>query len=169
MDRFLKTVGIFALLYLVYLGSDYLIEQHRAVAATVLQVIGGVAVVVAIVAGGLRLWYGKGWLLKAGTHFYFGAGLINATEKLIQESKSGKITERTTAEVLSHLLWRLTRIGLFAALVTSIPLILLWQQNRLISFQNTRIDTQTILDSVQTILTEQQVALLTSQDSSFKK
>ncbi len=121
-----------------------------------------------------RLIFGKNWLVKLGITMFLGPGLKSAVKKLLQESEQKAITQDTLSEVAAHVFWRLTRIGLIGMLIAGLPIWLLMQQNKLIksqnelfSFQNKRIDTQTILDSFQTILIQQQTDLLRLQDEKF--
>lgn len=122
----------------------------------------------------LRLIYGKNWLLKIGANTFFGAGLITSIKTLIQESKQRDIKEDTVAKVGAHIIWRLTRVGIFALLFALIPFLLLFQQNQLIgkqneliTFQNKRIDKQTELDSLQTIKLQIQNDLFLNQNNLF--
>jgi len=53
----------------------------------------------------------------------------------------------------------LTRIGLFAALIATIPLALLWRQNHLIEKQNQKIDSQNLLFSQQNERIDRQIII----------
>ncbi|WP_425422066.1 pentapeptide repeat-containing protein [Phaeodactylibacter xiamenensis] len=90
----------------------------------------------------LRLYYGKGWLVKTGIRFGAGKGLMGATKTLVKEANKGELKKETIAEFGVHIFWRLTRIGLIGLFLALIPIWLLYNQNRLITKQNTKIDLQ---------------------------
>lgn len=92
----------------------------------------------------IRLFAPKGWYLRGGVAFLLGPGLKNAIQKLLEELP-GKVQKETIAEVATHVIWRLTRVGVFAMILGLVPFILLWQQNRLLQQQNERIYQQTFL------------------------
>ncbi|MEM9920824.1 MAG: pentapeptide repeat-containing protein [Bacteroidota bacterium] len=107
---------------------------------------------IAWIGGLIYFILGRNKIIKTGTKFYFGGGLINAVNKLINEIKDGKPQTLTISEVSSHIFWRLTRIGIFAIIIATIPFILLFQQNQLIDRQNALINEQTRQDTIQSDL-----------------
>lgn len=119
----------------------------------------------------LRIIFGQHWLRKAGLSFFAGPGLMGTSKKLVQELKNREVKEETLTEFGVHVFWRFTRAGVigifFIALPTWLSIWVLSNQNKLIQYQNERINTQTILDSVQTIMAQQQTGLLKSQDEKF--
>ena len=124
----------------------------------------------------MPLLFGRYWWLKIGGRFFFGGGLINASNQLIEDFQKREFKREHIAEFTAHVIWRLTRVGLFAALITSIPLILLWQQNRLFNkqnglfqFQNEKINQQTELLSEQTKLLKNQNRLFTDQNKNVEE
>ena len=126
----------------------------------------------------LRVLLGKDYLSKLGVTLLLGPGLTSAIKNFLIGVREKHIDDETLANLIAHITWRLTRIGLLGLLVTSIPIVLLWQQNKLIGlqndlfnsqnelfqFQNTRVDTQTILLSNQNALVQRQTELLNRQD-----
>ena len=122
----------------------------------------------------LRLFLGPRWPMKLGTRFFLGKPLMASAKKLNREIKQKELQSETVTEVGVNVFKRLTRIGVFAVLAALIPAaaiitqtVLLNRQNRLFSYQNERINTQTTLDSFQTILIQQQTELLKRQDEKF--
>ncbi len=91
-----------------------------------------------------QFWAGKkiggiflGWQLKDSIHRLFG------------ELTQGKVTQQTLADVVTHTLWRFTRIGIFAILAAIIPVTFLALQTWLLSIQNKRIIQQTYLQEAE--------------------
>lgn len=167
MDRFLKSLGLLTFLAGISYGLLWVYQNFTTVADQVLRVLGLVLLLGAPVVLYTRWKHGKSWGIKVGSHLFFGPGLLNSSKQLAQELEEQKVKKVTVAEVTAHIIWRLTRIGLVGLLITSVPIILLLQQNNLISkqnqlfaYQNKRINSQTILDSLQT-------TLLTNQNEKF--
>ena len=76
--------------------------------------------------------------------FFLGSRLKKSLTKIM----AGDLSRDNLAEVVIAVLYRFTRIGMFAffgLLIALIPIILLWQQNGLIKNQNMRLDQQTQL------------------------
>jgi len=116
----------------------------------------------------LRIIYGKNWLFKTSANTFFGSGLINAGKELIKEARHRNVQDETIAEVGAHLIWRLTRIGIFAIVMALIPFILLFQQNQLIQQQNQLINRQAFQDSLQTQLLTKQNVKIDTQNGLFQ-
>lgn len=83
------------------------------------------------------LWFGKEVMLGSRLH-----GSIN---QMFDELAEGKVKRDTSANVLKHVLWRLTRIGAFAITATLVPILFLLFQLFLLINQNNLIDQQTHL------------------------
>ena len=145
MDRLLKILGIGVLFYGIYVGVNYLVDHYKEILPSIFQWFGVASFVVLVLFVVVRLIYGKNWLITGSKNLYFGSGLVNATNKLIKEVKQRDIQDETVAEVGAHVVWRLTRIGIFALVFASIPLVLLWRQNTLIEGQNEKIESQNLL------------------------
>ena len=93
------------------------------------------------------------WLSPLATNFLVGKGLKKSMLRLYEELPQGRVTKVTLADVSSHLIWRITRIGTFALLIGIVPLFILGvqtyilnTQNRLLSYQNKRLDQQINLE-----------------------
>ena len=174
MDQFFKSLGILAFIAGLIYGGNLLFQNYEKWAMQFFSVIGIIATGLAIGYLFLRLIYGKNWVIKAGSGLYFGSGLISSTKQLVHEVKERDLQEETIAKFVSHIIWRVTRIGIIGILLAGLPLWLLLQQNGLIrsqnelfEFQNQRVDKQTGLIEEQTGLVEQQTELLRSQDQKF--
>lgn len=99
----------------------------------------------------IRFFIGK----KIGEVF-LGWRLSGSIKQLVREIKEKNVQNETIGDVLTHILWRFTRIGLFAVLLAIIPsaiLIvqtkLLSNQNKLLTYQNERIEQQNHLIEAQ--------------------
>jgi len=85
----------------------------------------------------------KWWLLKKSSLPIFGARLKNSISNAINEYKEYKtVSVDTVSDVSTSVIWRVTRIGLFAFLVAVIPAAVLVFQTKLLMNQNTFIENQ---------------------------
>jgi len=85
----------------------------------------------------------KWWLLKKSSIPIFGNRLKNGISNAINEYKEYKtVSVDTVSEVSSSVIWRITRIGLFAFLVAVIPAAVLVFQTKLLMNQNDFIKNQ---------------------------
>ncbi|MEL6718032.1 MAG: pentapeptide repeat-containing protein [Bacteroidota bacterium] len=73
---------------------------------------------------------------------FLGWRLRSSIKKLIAELKSGNVSNNTLGEVITHIVWRFTRIGIFAIIATLIPISFLAIQSYLLYLQNKKIDNQ---------------------------
>lgn len=153
MDRFLKFVGLITIIILIVCGANSLIQHFPKYAKPTLQVLG----IIALIAIFIRLYLGKDWLMKIGNEFVIGSDLIKASENFLNDLPKPK--NETSANLIGHLVYRFTRLGLIGLALASIPIILLYQQNELLSSQNERIDTQNELIKKQNIRLDQQTYL----------
>lgn len=112
---------------------------------------------------GLRLYLGKNWMIKLGTKTLFGQDLIVSLKKLIVEFQEKNVKSHTLAEVGAHIVWRVTRIGVFTVIVAFFPFILLFQQNIILQDQNKRIDAQIDLFEIQNERIHMQSQLMESE------
>jgi len=101
----------------------------------------------------------RNWTLKKLVYFFIGNNLKNNILKLINEINQKNITKDTIANLASSVIKRVTRVGIFTIIIGFIPLILLYNQNRLLNIQNDKISEQTILFNKQTELIDQQLLL----------
>lgn len=90
----------------------------------------------------LRLALGRSWLKKSLASIFIGPGLAHSLVQLVREFNRREITDETVGNVAASLIRRFSRIGLIALTVALIPMILLFQQNQLLSLQNERMDLQ---------------------------
>lgn len=91
------------------------------------------------------------WVSKRVVVFFVGRGLKGSLVRLYEELPD-KVQKETLADVTTHVVWRFTRIGIFAMLAALIPIgilvtqtVILNRQNQLIDKQNIRLDQQTNL------------------------
>ncbi len=143
MDRFLKFIGLLTCIILIVLGARWLIQHFPKYVGLTLQVLGGVALVVLLV----RLYLGRDWLRRLGQEFVIGSDLIQAAENFLNDLPKPK--NETTANFIGHLVYRFTRLGVIGLVLALIPITLLYQQNRLLSKQNERLDQQTYLQEAE--------------------
>ena len=95
---------------------------------------------------------------RIGLGFVLGAGLKSSMHQLYKELPN-QVKKNTLADVTTHVIWRITRIGLFGALIALIPTLLLWQQNKLLGVQNQKLEDQTKLFEKQNEKIDNQIQL----------
>ena len=90
---------------------------------------------------------------KVTTNIFVGRGLKRSVLRLFEEIPEGKVSKVTLADVSSHLVWRLTRVGIFTLMLALIPFLILGiqtyilnTQNKLLLYQNNRLDQQINLE-----------------------
>ncbi len=90
---------------------------------------------------------------KFTTNVFVGKGLKRSVLRLFEELPDGKVSKVTLADVSAHLVWRLTRVGVFTLMLGLIPLCILGiqtyilnTQNQLLAAQNERLDQQINLE-----------------------
>lgn len=100
------------------------------------------------------------YFTKASTNYIVGKGLKVSVKQLLDELPAGKVSKDTIADVITHIIWRVTKIGTIALLAAAAPIIFMavqtWQlnrqndkleiQNQLIGRQNQRLDQQINLE-----------------------
>lgn len=118
----------------------------------------------------LRIIFGKKWIPRTIYRGFFGTNLTESISKFSDEIERNSVKKSTVVDLAFAIFKRLTRIGIFAILISLVPFILLMQQNlllknqnKLFKFQNTRIDKQTQLDSVSLNFISQQTKLINEQ------
>ncbi|WP_103072350.1 pentapeptide repeat-containing protein [Aquimarina sediminis] len=85
----------------------------------------------------------KWWLLKKSGTPIFGNRLKNSIKSAISEYKEYKtVSVDTVSDVSSNVIWRVTRIGLFAFLFAVVPSLVLIFQTKLLLNQNELITSQ---------------------------
>lgn len=93
------------------------------------------------------------FLLKNIGELIIGRKLSKTTKKLLNEAPNN-IQKETVGNLLAQIFYRLTRIGIIALLLASIPIVLLYNQNKLIGTQNKLIANQNQRIEQQTYLLE---------------
>ena len=111
---------------------------------------------------GLRFKLGK----KA-TYAFIGKGLKNSIKQLYSELP-GPVKKDTFADVSAHLVWRLTRIGVFAFLVGVTPLLILLSQTYILGRQNRLLENQNELLKLQVSQVSSQNKLIQGQNHLFE-
>ncbi|MBI1225487.1 MAG: hypothetical protein GC192_09655 [Bacteroidetes bacterium] len=99
--------------------------------------------------------------LVAGTttRLMVGKGLKASFRKLLDELPGGKVSKDTIAEIMTHFIWRVTRIGTFAIIMGLAPLLILIVQTWILNRQNNELDVQNKLISRQNERLDQQINL----------
>jgi uncharacterized protein YjbI with pentapeptide repeats len=154
MNRFFQFVGAgtvaigltYGILYM-YSNSDFFKEF--------LQVAGLLSLLLFVVYLIARIIWGEKWFAKMGLTLIVGADLKKAFEIFFKELP--KPTTAVTANLAAHLVYRFTRLSIFAFLLAMIPVVLLWQQNKLLQSQNA-------LFSIQNSKVAEQTGLLEGQN-----
>lgn len=141
------------LLGLIGLSINYVSVHYKVIATFLLASIGFLTVISIC----FRLFYGKQPILKLGKEFMIGNDLILATKNFLNDLPKPK-TE-TTANLIGHLVYRFTRLGIVGILLALIPIWLLFNQNQLITKQNEVIESQTGLIANQNKRLDQQTYL----------
>lgn len=93
-----------------------------------------------------------------------GRGLKRSLSRLYNELPHN-VSKDTMAEVSSHVIWRVTRIGIFAISAAIIPILVLMVQTFILSSQNEKLDYQNQLIRNQNVRLDQQVQL----DESYRR
>lgn len=148
MKRFFQYFGFVAFISLLVYGAAFLYEQFPKIVSSTLMVVGGVT----LVALAIRLVLGKNWMIKIGREFFIGDDLIKALENFLKDLPNPK--SETTANLVGHIIYRFTRLGLIGLVIAIIPAWLLYQQNQLFGYQNTLVNTQNYRMDLQNNLME---------------
>ncbi|MCC6725384.1 MAG: pentapeptide repeat-containing protein, partial [Saprospiraceae bacterium] len=93
------------------------------------------------------------------THLLAGKGLKNSFRQLLDELPGGKVSKDTLSEIMTQVVWRVTRIGSFAMLAAIVPLFITIVQTWMLSRQNDKLDTQNSLLGRQNQRLDQQINL----------
>ncbi|PHN08570.1 pentapeptide repeat-containing protein [Flavilitoribacter nigricans] len=112
---------------------------------------------------------GQDSLLQSGKAFFrklamnasslaAGKGLKRSLARLYNELPHN-VSKDTMADVSSHVIWRVTRIGIFAISAAIIPILVLMVQTVILSTQNEKLDYQNQLIQNQNLRLDQQVQL----------
>ncbi len=96
---------------------------------------------------------------ESSTRLMIGKGLKSGFRQLLDELPDGKVSKDTIAEIMTHTIWRITRIGTFAILMAVAPLLILIVQTGILNRQNDKLDTQNGLIGKQNQRLDQQINL----------
>ncbi len=99
------------------------------------------------------------FVASSTTRVLAGKGLKNSVRQLLDEIPEGKVSKDTLSELGSHIIWRLTRIGTFAVMVTIVPMLIMVIQTWMLSRQNDKLEDQNSLLGKQNKRLDQQINL----------
>lgn len=105
---------------------------------------------------------------KKAAYIIIGKGLKKSLSRLYRELPD-RVTKDTFADVSAHLIWRITRVGIFSILIALIPLLILFVQTIILNKQNKLFDTQNKLFQLQLQQVEQQNSLIYGQNKLFEE
>ncbi|KZS42473.1 hypothetical protein AWE51_03255 [Aquimarina aggregata] len=99
----------------------------------------------------------RNWFLKKIATPIIGFNLKKSIVNSIDEFNEKKVLSKDTlADLGANIIWRITRIGIFAVIIGVFPTVLFIQQNKLLRNQNKKIEQQTGLFESQNKFIEQQ-------------
>lgn len=98
------------------------------------------------------------FLTQSSSRILVGRGLKSSLRRLLDELP-GKPSKETLADVTAHLIWRITRIGLFALIVAAAPLMVMIIQTVMLNRQNDKLEVQNTLLGRQNERLDQQINL----------
>jgi uncharacterized protein YjbI with pentapeptide repeats len=96
---------------------------------------------------------------SASTRLLAGRGLKRSVRRLFEELPGGKVSKDTITEVTVHVIWRLTRIGMFAIFAALGPLLIMMVQTYILNRQNDKLEIQNQLLGRQNERLDQQINL----------
>ena len=96
---------------------------------------------------------------SSSTRLLAGKGLKRSVRRLIEELPGGKVSKDTISEVTVHVIWRLTRIGMFAIIAAMGPLLIMIVQTYILNRQNDKLEIQNQLLGRQNERLDQQINL----------
>ncbi|WP_024768382.1 pentapeptide repeat-containing protein [Aquimarina macrocephali] len=86
------------------------------------------------------------WIIRQGVSIFVGKGLKSAIKQTIEEyNTEEKISVDSISNLGTHVIWRLTRVGIFAIVIGLIPTCFLIIQTQYLGKQNEKIDNQNVL------------------------
>lgn len=102
----------------------------------------------------------KHWVGKKITSIFLGKGLKKSLKVSIEEFNSTKrVSPENLSNVLTNIIWRITRVSIIVIVGAILPSFLLFQQNQYIKTQNSKIETQNHLLKKQNRRIDQQTYL----------
>ena len=165
MNKFFQFLGLVVFILGIGYGVLYL-KSNSDIFNEALRILGLLALVALVGYMIARMIWGKNWVIKGGGSTVIGGDLIAAIQQFTKELPTP--SKEATASLIGNIIYRFTRIGVFAVLLALIPLALLWQQNQLLSRQNEKIDKQNDLFNFQNEKVTQQTDFLLEQTGLLK-
>jgi len=109
---------------------------------------------------GSKVSRGTGELFtQASTRILAGRRLKKSVRQLLDELPSGKVSRDTISDVMVHLIFRLTRIGMFAIIAAMGPLLIMIVQTYILNRHNSQLEIQNLLLGKQNQRLDQQINL----------
>lgn len=136
MNRIIHFVGILGIFYLIFAGGAWLYYNNTFFFDQFFFGLG----ILALILGIVYLLYWKEGFDQAGLTIVLGSGLKQAFHKFFDEQPQP--SQSTKAELATHIVWRLTRLGIVGFLLAILPIWLLMNQNQLLEKQNDKINLQ---------------------------
>jgi uncharacterized protein YjbI with pentapeptide repeats len=99
------------------------------------------------------------YLTQGTTRLLAGKRLKSSVRQLLDELPSGKVSKDTIVDVMVHLVWRITRIGIFAIIAALGPLLIMMVQTYILGLQNNKLEIQNHLLGKQNERLDQQINL----------
>lgn len=157
MKRLFQFTGLIVWIATAIWSIIYLMNNYEII-RDIFQIVGIVTVSCGVIFLITRTLLGRFWGLEVGKSLFIGSDLVKSIENFLNETPNP--SKPTIANLIGHIVYRFTRLGLLGLLLTSVPIILLWQQNRLFDFQNQKVSKQTELFKNQNELVKTQIKLL---------
>lgn len=148
MDKIFKFTGKIVWVIILIFFFSLLYYNFFEISNIVLNLLGGLVIIYLLI----RFYLGKEWMSKLFKEMIVGQNLIDAVNRFLNELP--KPNKAVTSNLIGHLVYRFTRIGIIGLLIALIPILLLYNQNQLISQQNELIKLQTHRLDQQTNLQE---------------
>ena len=98
------------------------------------------------------------WLANHSTNVFAGKSLKKSLARLYTELPRD-VKKETMADVSAHLIWRMTRVGMFTVLIALVPLMVMGVQTLILSVQNDKLEAQNQLIQNQNTRLDQQIHL----------
>lgn len=156
MNRLLQFIGLATIILTTGYTILYLKSNNEAFNES-LRVFGLISFLMLIGYIIIRFIWGKSWMKKGGVSDIVSNDLVEAFNTFLEDLPNP--SKSNTSNLLGHLIYRFTRLGVFSFLIALIPIILLWQQNQLLNTQNDKLEDQTRLFSKQNDKIDSQIQL----------
>lgn len=147
MKRFLTVILFLSGIFLLFLGIRYVLDFENEFIRDVLAIVG----IILLIGLMLFLILKSKFANRAVSGLLFG-NLKNTIESFLNELPNPK--NKTIASLSSQLVYRFTRLGIIGLILSSIPIWLLYNQNKILSKQNVTIENQSKLMEKQSNILE---------------